>query len=81
MPKQLIELSLVGIKLLSKTSLHCVNPEQQHTLMEIINVASRTNYAIKPLQTVITLFRFTTMLCGTDNILWNILYIHTECGE
>ena len=32
MPKQLIELSLVGIKLLSKTSLHCVNPEQQqHT--------------------------------------------------
>ena len=29
----------------------------------------------------ITLFRSITMLCGTDNILWNILHIQTECGE
>ena len=29
----------------------------------------------------ITLFRTVTMLCGTDNILQNILHILTECGE
>ena len=29
----------------------------------------------------ITLFRFITMVCGTDNILQNILHIQFECGE
>ena len=29
----------------------------------------------------ITLFRSITMLCGTDNIIWNILHIQFECGE
>jgi hypothetical protein len=29
----------------------------------------------------ITLFRSITVFCGIDNIQWNILYIHIECGE
>ena len=31
--------------------------------------------------TCITLFKSITMLCGIDNILWNILHIQIECGK
>ena len=29
----------------------------------------------------IILFGSITMVCGIDNILWNILHIQPECGE
>ena len=33
------------------------------------------------MRTNVTLFKSIRVLCGTDNIIWNIPHIQFECGE
>ena len=51
--------------------------------LTIFNIFMWTAYIIRQMATyaIIILLRFITMLCGTDNIVRNILHIETECEE